>query len=134
MALIFEQVTMPEGSMLVCILQTKTNCEYWSFKDFSSVIENTREIRILFFSFWPIWPTSFKNHLVQPFVFVCLYWSVNFSDLSCNSITPTLKVSYFWKQIFLFSFEAKTEQNYFLISALASEKSSSFWLKWEQEN
>ena len=30
--------------MLVCILQTKTNCEYWSFKDFPYVIENTKEI------------------------------------------------------------------------------------------
>ena len=35
-----------------------------------------------------------------------------------------LKVSLFWKQISLFSFEPKTEQNYFFISALASKKSS----------
>ena len=35
-----------------------------------------------------------------------------------------LKVSYFRKQIFLFSFEPKTEQNCSLISALASERSS----------
>ena len=30
--------------MLVCILQTKTNCEYLSFKDFPYVIESTKEI------------------------------------------------------------------------------------------
>ena len=46
----FEQVTMPEGSMLVCILQTKTNCEYWIFKDFPFVIENKYSGNILIFS------------------------------------------------------------------------------------
>ena len=35
-----------------------------------------------------------------------------------------LKVSKFQKQIFLFSFEPKNEQNYFLISALASKNGS----------
>ena len=35
-----------------------------------------------------------------------------------------VKVSKFQKQIFLFSFEPKAEWNYFLISALASKKSS----------
>ena len=35
-----------------------------------------------------------------------------------------LKVSLFRKQIFLFSFEPKTERNYSLISALASKKRS----------
>ena len=34
-----------------------------------------------------------------------------------------LKVSWFRKQILLFSFEPKTQRNYFLISALASKKS-----------
>ena len=35
-----------------------------------------------------------------------------------------LKVNLFRKQIFLFSFEPKTQRNYFLISALASKKRS----------
>ena len=35
-----------------------------------------------------------------------------------------VKVSKFQKQIFLFSFEPKKEQNYFLISALASKNGS----------
>ena len=35
-----------------------------------------------------------------------------------------LKVSWFRKQIFLFSFEPKTQRYYFLIYALASKKSS----------
>ena len=37
---------------------------------------------------------------------------------------PLLKVSLFRKQIFLFSFEPKTQRNYFLISDLASKKRS----------
>ena len=40
----------------------------------------------------------------------------------CSSIREEIiKVSKFQKQIFLFSFEPKNEQNYFLISALASK-------------
>ena len=34
---------------------------------------------------------------------------------------PVLKVSKFQKQIFMFSFEPKNEQNYFVNSALASK-------------
>ena len=40
----------------------------------------------------------------------------------------TLKVSKFQKQIFMISFEPKNEQNYFLISALASKNG------WNQKN
>ena len=42
----------------------------------------------------------------------------------CSDMKGNLKVSKFRKQIVLFSFEPKTEGNYFLISALASKKSS----------
>ena len=46
------------------------------------------------------------------------------SIVGMNLLAGWLKVSKFQKQIFLFSFEPKTQRNYFLISALASKKSS----------
>ena len=46
------------------------------------------------------------------------------SDKQCNPRLESLKVSQFRKQIFLFSFEPKTQQNIFLIPALASKKRS----------
>ena len=42
-------------------------------------------------------------------------------ELQKRYLIKSLKVSLFQKQIFLFSFEPKSEQNYFLISALASK-------------
>ena len=45
----------------------------------------------------------------------------------CSTVEMTsIKVNWFQKQIFLFSFEPKNERNYFLISALASKKSSNW--------
>ena len=46
------------------------------------------------------------------------------SDEKIRSV-PFLKVSKFQKQIFMLSFEPKTERNYFLIFALASKNGSS---------
>ena len=42
---------------------------------------------------------------------------------TCELKHSTIKVSKFQKQIFLFSFEPKNEQNYFLNSSLASKMS-----------
>ena len=46
------------------------------------------------------------------------------SIVGMNLLAGWLKVSKFQKQIFLFSFEPKTQRNYFLISALPSKNES----------
>ena len=51
------------------------------------------------------------------------FFSLILYSKSCKK-NKILKVSKFRKQILLFSFEPKNEQNYFLISALASEYGS----------
>ena len=50
------------------------------------------------------------------------------SQLDLGNMTGGIKGQLIRKQIFLFSFEPKNEQNYFLISALASKK------RWDQKN
>ena len=53
-----------------------------------------------------------------------MIWHDNQEDNALYaSTTLSLKVSKFQKQFFLFSFEPKTKQNYFLNSALASKMS-----------
>ena len=51
------------------------------------------------------------------------FFLILFVPISSNLI----KASKFQKQIFLFSFEPKNEQNYFLFSALASKNDDFFW-------
>ena len=50
------------------------------------------------------------------------YYVIFFCQIGSCAFYAALKVSKFQKQIFLFSFEPKTQRNYLLISALASKK------------
>ena len=51
------------------------------------------------------------------------YYVIFFCQIGSCAFYAALKVSKFQKQIFLFSFKAKNERNYFLNSVLASKLS-----------
>ena len=76
--------------------------------------------------------STFQNSCSENLLFSCFIFDESLDLLGgafkCSKLgsiwTARIKVSKFRKQIFLFSFEPKNERNYFLISALASKKSS----------
>ena len=74
-------------------------------------------------NFWVI-ESGLVNMVASEFKFLACEAS-EVTSVFTISMADWLKVSKFHKQIFLFSFEPKSEQNCFLISALASKRDQS---------
>ena len=85
---------------------------------------NSEDLLSLPIEVWiQIWTLLDFDTLQKKCTRVSKKWFQEIRDSPSLSAEMKLKVSTFQKQIFLFSFEPKNEQNYFLNSALSSKNS-----------